>query len=72
MLSVCIEYQYGLKYYDICQLVTSENRVIGSRTYTDEDFLTSIKMIEEEKVDLESIISSEESFENDVEVFIKL
>jgi len=46
--------------------------VIDSRAYIDEDFLTSIKMIEEEKVDLESIISSEESFENDVEAFIKL
>ena len=54
------------------QLVTSENRVIGSRAYTEEDFLTSIKMIEEERIDLESIISSEESLENGVEVFIKL
>ncbi len=54
------------------QLVTSENRVIGSRAYTEEDFLTSIKMIEEERVDLESIISSEESLENGVEAFVKL
>jgi len=54
------------------QLVTSENRVIGSRAYTEEDFLTSIKMIEEERIDLESIISSEESLENGVEAFIKL
>lgn len=54
------------------QLVTSENRVIGSHAYTEEDFLTSIKMIEEERIDLESIISSEESLENGVEAFIKL
>ena len=46
--------------------------MIGSRAYTEEDFLTSIKMIEEEKIDLESIISFEESLENGVEAFIKL
>jgi len=46
--------------------------VIGSRAYTEEDFLTSIKMIEEERIDLEPIISSEESLENGGEAFIKL
>lgn len=54
------------------QLVISENRVIGSRAYTEEDFLTSIKMIEEERIDLEPIIGSEESLENGVEVFARL
>jgi len=54
------------------QLVTSENRVIGSHAYIEEDFLTSIKMIEEERIDLGPIISSEESLENGVEAFIKL
>jgi len=46
--------------------------VIGSRAYTEEDFLTSIKMIEEERIALEPIISSEESLENGVEAFVKL
>jgi len=54
------------------QLVTSENRVIGSHAYTEEDFLTSIKMIEERRIDLEPIISSEELLENGVKVFTKL
>jgi len=45
---------------------------IRDSAYTEEDFLTSIKMIEEERIDLESIISSEELLENGVEAFIKL
>jgi len=46
--------------------------VIGSHAYTEEDFLTSIKMIEERRIDLKPIISSEELLENGVKVFTKL
>jgi len=46
--------------------------VIGSHAYTEKDFLTSIKMIEERMIGLESIISSKELLENGVKVFTRL
>jgi len=54
------------------KIVTNEINIKGNYIYTKEDFSNSLKLVENRKINFESIISLEEKFENGVSAFKKL
>lgn len=54
------------------KIVTNEINIKGNYIYTKEDFANSLKLVENRKINFESIISLEEKFENGVSAFKKL